>query len=254
MFFWNPMYFVFVMPAFLLALYAQWRVSSTYKRMSQVPNLARLTGADAARRLLDSNGLRTVNLEGIQGQLTDHYDPSAKVLRLSQGVAGSQSVAALGIVAHEVGHAVQDATGYSMMRVRSTLVPAAQLGSSLGIWLFIIGFMFQFTVLSWIGFIAFLAAFLFTIVTLPVELDASRRAMAMLTSTHLIATTEYPQAKSVLDAAALTYVAAAAQAFSQVLYYGFLLMGSGGPAARLEARARRTGRPHVGGLFVCTLP
>ena len=227
MFFFDPMYLIIAAPALLLALYAQWKVNSTYQKMSKVPNMVRLSGADVARRLLDSNGLRTVNLEGTPGELSDHYDPSAKILRLSQGVAGSSSVAALGIVAHEVGHAVQDATGYRMMRVRSTLVPVAQLGSTAGIWLFMIGFMLRLTPLAWIGFFAFVAAFLFTIVTLPVELDASRRAMAMLSSNHLVATTEFPLAKSVLDAAALTYVAAAAQALSQVLYYGLLLMGGG---------------------------
>lgn len=221
----DPLYLVFAAPALLLALYAQYKVSSTYRRMSKEPNMIRMTGADVARRLLDANGLRTVNLEGTPGELSDHYDPSAKVLRLSQGVAGGSSVAALGIVAHEVGHAVQDATGYSMMRVRSTLVPAAQLGSTLGVWLFIIGFIVRISPLAWLGFAMFLAAFAFTIVTLPVELDASRRAMAMLSSTRLIATTEYNMAKSVLDAAALTYVAAAAQALSQVLYYGFMLIG-----------------------------
>jgi len=225
--YFNPMYFVFAMPALILALYAQWKVSSTYKRMSQVPNSIHLNGAEVARRLLDGNNLRTINLEGTPGELSDHYDPSAKVLRLSQGVAGSASVAALGIVAHEVGHAVQDATGYKMMSFRATLVPVANLGSTLGVWLFILGFALQITPLAWVGLIGFLAAFVFTVVTLPVELDASRRAMAMLTSNHLIATTEYGQAKSVLDAAALTYVAAAAQAFSQLLYYGFLLLGSG---------------------------
>lgn len=227
MFYFSPMYFVLVLPAFILAMYAQWKVSSTYNRMSKEANMVRMTGAEVARKLLDSNGLGGVNLEGTPGQLTDHYDPSSKVLRLSQGVAGSASVAALGIVAHEVGHAVQDATGYGMMRLRAALVPAAQLGSTLGIWLFIIGFAMQLTPLAWLGFFFFLAAFLFTIVTLPVELDASRRAMAMLTSTRLIATTEYPLAKSVLDAAALTYVAAAAQALGQVLYYGMLLLGGG---------------------------
>lgn len=227
MFYFDPLYLVFAMPALLLALYAQWKVNSTYQKMSRVPNMVKMTGAEVARRLLDNNGLRTINLEGTPGELSDHYDPSAKVLRLSQGVAGSSSVAALGIVAHEVGHAVQDATGYSMMRVRATLVPAAQLGSTLGIWLFFIGFALRVTPLAWIGFFAFLVAFLFTIVTLPVELDASRRAMVMLSGNHLVATTEYSMAKSVLDAAALTYVAAATQALSQVLYYGFLLLGSG---------------------------
>jgi uncharacterized protein len=227
MFFWNPMYFVFAAPALLLALYAQWKVSSTYKRMSQQPNMVQMSGAEVARRLLDSNGLGAINLEKTPGELTDHYDPSAKVLRLSQGVASSASVAALGIVAHEVGHAVQDATGYSMMRVRSTLVPAAQLGSTLGVWLFIIGLAVSITPLAWAGFLMFIAAFLFTVVTLPVELDASKRAMAMLSSNRLVATTEYPLAKSVLDAAALTYVAAAMQALSQVLYYGFMLFGAG---------------------------
>jgi hypothetical protein len=225
MFYFDPMYLVFAMPALVLALYAQWKVTSTYNRMSQVPSMIRLTGAEAARRLLDSNRLLTVNLEPTAGELTDHYDPSAKVLRLSPGVAQSTSIAALGIVAHEVGHAVQDATGYEMMRVRAALVPAANLGSTLGIWLFILGFALQITPLAWVGLFAFVAAFLFTVVTLPVELDASRRAMAMLTSNHLIASTEYGMAKSVLDAAALTYVAAVAQALSQLLYFGFMLMG-----------------------------
>lgn len=223
--FFDPMYFVFAMPALLLALYAQYKVSSTYKNMSREPNMIRMSGAEVARRLLDTNGLGAIRLEGTPGELTDHYDPSAKVLRLSQGVAASSSVAALGIVAHEVGHAEQDATGYSMMRVRSTLVPAAQLGSSLGVWLFILGFILRISPLAWAGFGLFLLAFAFTIVTLPVELDASKRAMAMLSSSRLIATTEYSMAKSVLDAAALTYVAAAAQALSQVLYYGFMLLG-----------------------------
>lgn len=223
--FFDPLYFVIAMPALLLALYAQWKVKSTYQKMSQVPNMIHVSGAEAARKLLDSNGLRTVNLEGTPGQLSDHYDPSNKVLRLSDGVARSNSVAALGIVAHEVGHAVQDATGYSMMRVRATLAPAAQLGSTLGVWLFIIGLVLRLTPLAWVGLFAFMAAFLFTVVTLPVELDASKRAMAMLTSSRMIATTEYNLAKSVLDAAALTYVAAIAQALSQVLYYGYLLLG-----------------------------
>lgn len=225
MFSYDPVFFLLALPALILALYAQWKVSSTYRNMSQVPNAARLTGAEAARRLLDANGLRTINLESVQGELSDHYDPSAKVLRLSQGVAQGYSVAALGIVAHEVGHAVQDATGYGLMRVRASLVPLANIGSTLGIWLFVIGLALRLTPLSWIGFFAFAAAFAFTVVTLPVELDASRRAMAMLTSNRLIATLEYKQAKSVLDAAALTYVAAVAQALSQLLYYGLLLLG-----------------------------
>jgi uncharacterized protein len=224
MFAYDIRYFLFALPALLLALYAQWKVSSTYRNMAQVPNAARLTGAEAARRLLDANGLRTINLEGVPGELSDHYDPSAKVLRLSQGVAQAASVASLGIVAHEVGHAVQDATGYGLMRVRSSLVPVANIGSTLGIWLFVIGLAMRITPLAWVGFLAFGVAFAFTVITLPVELDASRRAMAMLTGNHLLATMEYKQAKSVLDAAALTYVAAVAQALSQLLYYGLLLL------------------------------
>lgn len=227
MLFFDPLYLVIALPALLLAVYAQYKVAATFKRLSEVRNMVGLSGAEVARRLLDMNGLNYVSLEGIPGQLTDHYDPSGKVLRLSQSVASTPSVAALGIVAHEVGHAVQDQQGFAMMRLRAALVPAAQLGSSLGIWLFIIGFMMQFTALSWLGFIMFAAAFVFTLVTLPVELDASRRAMAMLTSSRLIATTEYPLAKSVLNAAALTYVAAVAQALTQLLYYSMLLLGGG---------------------------
>jgi uncharacterized protein len=225
MFYFDPMYLIIAMPALVLALYAQWKVNSTYRKMSQVPNMMRLSGADAARRLLDANGLRLISIEATPGELSDHYDPSAKVLRLSRGVGSGASVASLGIVAHEVGHAVQDATGYRMMRLRSSLVPVANLGSTLGIWLFILGFALSITPLAWIGFIAFIFAFLFTVVTLPVELDASKRAMVMLTGNRLIGTTEYGPAKAVLDAAALTYVAAIAQAFSQLLYYGLLLMG-----------------------------
>src|SRR5438093_6030191 len=140
MFFWNPMYFVFALPGLLLALYAQWRVQSTYRKYSQVANATRMTGAETARRLLDAAGLYNVQIERISGELNDHYDPGAKVLRLSDSNYASYSVAAIGVTAHEVGHALQDATAYAPMRLRTGLVPVAGIGSNLGYILFILGF------------------------------------------------------------------------------------------------------------------
>jgi Zn-dependent membrane protease YugP len=225
MFYFDPRYFLFALPALLLALYAQWRVRSTYAKYSQIANATGMTGAQTARRLLDAAGLFNVQIERVPGDLTDHYDPGAKVLRLSDSNYASPTVAAIGVTAHEVGHAIQDATAYAPMRVRTGLVPVAGLGSNLGIILFFIGFAISSFQLATVGLVLFSAVAVFAAVTLPVEFNASSRALALLDANGLVTRQDHDMAKQVLDAAALTYVAGLAQALSQVLYYGMLLSG-----------------------------
>ena len=211
-FFWDWT-LILLVPAILLGIYAQIRVSSTFNRFSQVPSAGGLTGAEGARRILDANGLQGVSIEMVSGRLSDHYDPRGKVLRLSQDVGGRNSLASLGVAAHEVGHALQDAAGYAPMKIRSTLVPAANLGSNLGFILFFIGLLMgRNPVMMNIGIVLFSAAVLFTVITLPVELNASRRAMTALASTGILVGNEADGARKVLNAAALTYVAAALMA------------------------------------------
>jgi Zn-dependent membrane protease YugP len=225
MLYYNFNYLLFMMPALLLALYASYRVRSTYAKYSQVPNASGLSGADVARRLLDAAGLQNIPVEPIPGDLTDNYDPRAKVVRLSQSNYASRSVAAIGVTAHEVGHAIQDATAYAPMRLRTGLVPVAGLGSNLGYILFLAGFFLQLFNLAVIGLILFSGAALFAAVTLPVEYNASNRAMALLEQNYLVTPQDAGMARKVLDAAALTYVAGLAQALSQVLYFAMLLTG-----------------------------
>ncbi|HEU5316910.1 MAG TPA: zinc metallopeptidase [Chloroflexota bacterium] len=225
MFYFDPMYLVFALPAMLLALYAQWRVRSTYGKYSKVANAHNLTGAEVARRLLDVAGLHNVPVERVPGDLTDHYDPGARVVRLSDSNYASYSVAALGVTAHEVGHAIQHATAYGAMRLRTAFVPVVGLGSNLGIVLFFIGFAISSFQLATLGLILFSAYAVFAAITLPVEFNASSRAMGLLTEYGLVSQEDAGMAKKVLDAAALTYVAGLAQALSQVLYYVFLLSG-----------------------------
>lgn len=227
------LYLLFMLPPLIFMVWAQSRVSSAYKKYSRVPNMGGVTGARAAQTLLAYNGLKQVRIEGTKGQLTDHYDPRRKVLRLSSGVARNPSVAALGIVAHEVGHAVQDSMGYAPMRVRSALVPVANLGSRfgficviLGLILYMFGAAFGLTVV-WIGVYLFAAAVLFALVTLPVEYDASNRARRMLQASGLVSAREYDGASAVLSAAALTYVAALLQAVAQLFYFVLLAVGMG---------------------------
>lgn len=223
--FFDPLYLLFVMPALLLMLYAQHKVRSTFETYSQVGNMYGLTGAEAARRLLQASGLAHVSIEGTEGDLSDHYDPTQKVLRLSPRVYGSASVAALGIVAHEVGHAVQDQRGYVPMKVRAGLVPVANLGSSLGPIFFIVGLLINFSGLIWLGLLAFTGAVAFSMVTLPVEWDASNRARRMLQSYGLVSAQDYDAASKVLSAAALTYVAAMLQAVLTLVYFAFRAFG-----------------------------
>jgi Zn-dependent membrane protease YugP len=213
--YFDPLYFVFSLPALILAFFAQWKVKSTYSKYSKVANMARATGAEVAQKL---NNLGFIKVQLTPGELTDHYNPGDKTLNLSAGVANRASVAAMGIVAHEVGHAVQDATAFGLMRLRTVLVPVANLGSNLGYILFFLGLVLQVVDLAYLGIVLFGAAVLFTLVTLPVELDASRRAMTMLRASGMVGTTELSGAQSMLTAAALTYVAALAQALGQLLY------------------------------------
>jgi len=232
MFFWNPTYFIFALPALILAFYAQWRVKSAYNKWLRVRNTRGLTGLQAARMLLNYNNLGHVSVEGTPGSLTDHYDPRTQTMRLSADVANSSSVAAVAVVAHEIGHAVQDAEAYVPMKVRSAIVPGVQIGSWLGPILFFIGFFlagyYRSAIgyqIAWLGVLFFSGALVFAFATLPVEFNASARARAMLTDAGLIYEDEMNGVRSVLDAAALTYVAAAAQALSTLLYYVFLLGG-----------------------------
>lgn len=224
MFFFDPWYFVFAGPPLLLALYAQHKVKVTYEKYSKVPSHAGRPGAEVARRLLDSMGLYHVQIERVPGDLSDHYDPDTKVLRLSESNYRNHSVAAMGVVAHEVGHAGQDAGNYAPLRWRAGLVPVVRFGSILGPILFIVG-MFIIPQLAWLGVAFFSTAAIFSLVTLPVEFNASNRALQLLTNSGLMISDEKNQAKAVLNAAALTYVAALSQSVSTLLYYVFILTG-----------------------------
>jgi len=211
MFFFDPLYFLIMIPPLIFMLYAQSKVNSTFKKYSKVANSERITGAEVADRLLRANGLNNIKVEGVQSRLGDHYDPGKKVLRLSPVVANSASVAAMGVVAHEVGHAVQDRTGYAFLRFRTSLVPAANLGSTLGYIFVILGFLIYLFSRSEIGFTVVLSgiflfslAVIFSLITLPVEYNASSRARQMLQSTGLVSIQELCGASAVLSAAALT--------------------------------------------------
>lgn len=216
-YYFDPTYFLVLIGA-VLCIFAQVRVSSTYNKFSKVRSRTGMTGAQAAQKILQMSGIYDVRIEHINGSLTDHYDPTHKVLRLSDTVYGSDSVAAIGVAAHECGHAVQHNTGYAPLQIRSTLVPAANIGSKAGIPLIILGaFLGMNQVLIQIGIWVFALAVLFQVVTLPVEFNASGRALAMLGDYGMLANDEVKSCKKVLSAAALTYVAAAASAILQLL-------------------------------------
>jgi uncharacterized protein len=216
--YFDPSYFIFVIPPLLLGLWAQMKVKGAYAKWTQVRNQRGLTGLDAARVIIPHEGL-SVGIEGTPGQLTDHYDPRAKKLFLSQGVAQQPSVAALAIVAHELGHALQDSQGYAPLKLRGAIVPAVQVSSWVGPILFFVGLLFNFLQLAWIGVIFFGAGVVFALITLPVEFNASRRALGLLQTYQLADGQELKGAKAVLDAAALTYVAALIQSLATMLYY-----------------------------------
>jgi Zn-dependent membrane protease YugP len=224
------LYLLISLPALLLGLWAQLKVQSSFRKYSQVRSYTGATGMQVARHILDENGLSDVQIQQVGGTLSDHYDPRSKVLRLSASVYGSNSLAAVGVAAHESGHALQDKAGYSPMRIRSIMVPSVQVGSWLGPIIFMLGlFMSSATgdTIATVGLVLFAATAVFSLITLPVELDASRRAKTWLITSGALLESEISGVNAVLDAAAWTYVAAAIQAISTVLYYALLLFGGG---------------------------
>ncbi|KPJ68298.1 hypothetical protein AMJ44_06775 [candidate division WOR-1 bacterium DG_54_3] len=224
MFFYDPT-FLLLIPAILLALYAQAKVQGTYAKFSKIASSRGYTGAQVARYLLDDYRMTGVEIEPVPGNLSDHYDPRSKKLRLSKGIYQSNSVAALGIAAHEVGHAIQDANSYLPLKLRNHFVPAANFGSGLAFPLFFIGLLASLPFLMDLGIILFAFAVAFSIITLPVEFNASRRAARILSDGKYLTEKEVPLAKKVLSAAALTYVAATAMAVLNLIRL-LLLRGS----------------------------
>jgi hypothetical protein len=223
--FFDPMYFLFIAPAVLLGLWAQMRISMTYSQAQQMA--APLSGVAAARHILDSAGLSNVQIEQIPGRLSDHYDPRDKVLRLSPEVYQSRTLAAVGIAAHEAGHAIQDAHAYAPLLLRNAAVPAAGFGSNAGILLIIVGAALNMNaLLIWLGIGLFACVVVFQVVNLPVEFNASARAKAQLVQLGIISQDELVYVKKVLNAAALTYVAATLQAILTLLYYIMRFTGS----------------------------
>jgi Zn-dependent membrane protease YugP len=210
-------YVVLVVPTILLSLWAQYKVKSTFARYSQVFNARGVSGAQAAQLLLDANNIGNVSIESVAGSLTDHYDPGSHVLRLSQPVYGQTSIAAVGVAAHETGHAIQHARGYGPLGLRSALVPMANIGSSIGPWIAIAGLAMSFPMLINIGIVLFGGAVAFYLITLPVEFNASSRAMAILAQNNVLSDEELRGVKQVLSAAAMTYVASALTAVMSLL-------------------------------------
>jgi Zn-dependent membrane protease YugP len=220
---------ILLVPAFLLGIYAQIKVTSTFNRYSKVASSRGLTGSEAARLVLDGAGLYEVGIEVGGGRLSDHYDPRTRTLTLSPDVGRSNSLAALGVAAHEAGHALQHKQAYAAFRFRSALVPIANIGSNLGFILFLVGFYFGYARgVPWlmnVGIVLYSAAVLFTVVTLPVEFNASSRALKELGNKAILMPGELQGAKKVLSAAALTYVAAALMAVLQLLRLIFIARG-----------------------------
>ncbi|MBQ8058088.1 MAG: zinc metallopeptidase [Ruminococcus sp.] len=221
MYFWgyDLTYFIFMIPCLILSIYCSAKVNSTFNKYSKVANKRGITGAQAAYQVLTANGVTGVRIELVSGKLTDHFDPRTNTIRLSEAVYNNTSVAAVGVAAHEAGHAVQHAQDYLPNKIRSAIVPVANIGSKLS-WIFIfIGFLLpvQYNFVITLGIIFFSFSVLFTLVTLPVEFDASKRALATIQGTNLLYNDEYTGAKKTLSAAAMTYVAAAATAIAQLL-------------------------------------
>ncbi len=224
--FFSPTYLIYMIPAFILMGLTSWYVKSAYNKWSRVPVQSRLTGAQAAQRLISSGGLVGVQVQGVGGNLTDHYDPRNKTLFLSPGVGNGASVASVAIAAHELGHAQQDAEGYFPLQFRSALVPIVNIGSNLGWILIMIGLFIRWTELAWMGVLVFAGGAVFALATLPVEFNASARAKQLLVQTGIIQTEEERRGvNNVLNAAALTYVAGLVTAVLQLLYYASIVGG-----------------------------
>ncbi|WP_089750244.1 zinc metallopeptidase [Halobacillus alkaliphilus] len=218
------LYFALIL---IIPIWAQSKVKSTYKKYSKVAISSSMSGAEVARKILDDNGLFNVDVEEVRGQLSDHYDPRSKVVRLSTDNFHGRSAAGAAVAAHEVGHAIQDAQDYAFLRFRSALVPVASFGSNISIFLIIGGALLQMTGLIFAGIVFFAFAVLFQLVTLPVEFDASNRAMTQLVSTGVIRNEEERPTKKVLNAAAMTYVAGALVALAELLRFIFMFFGMG---------------------------
>ncbi|MEF2291893.1 zinc metallopeptidase [Virgibacillus dokdonensis] len=219
-------YLIYVALLLLIPMWASARVKSTYKKYMKVPTSSYMTGVQVARRILDENSLYDVTIEETKGMLSDHYDPRKKVVRLSSDNYHGHSMAASAVAAHEVGHAIQDAENYAFLRFRSALVPAANFGSNFGMIFILIGFVIGMSQLYLLGIVLFAAAVLFQLVTLPVEFDASNRAMAQLVSSGVIRNNEERKTKKVLNAAAMTYVAAALVALAELLRFILMFVAS----------------------------
>jgi len=215
-FFFDPTILLLI-PALILAIWAQTKVKGAYAKYSRVMARNGMTAKDVARRILDENGLYNIPVERTAGSLTDHYDPRGKVLRLSETVYNSPSIAAIGVAAHEAGHALQDAGAYAPLKVRNSIVPVVNLGSGMAFPLFFIGFLFGAPVLMDVGILFFVGVLVFHLVTLPVEYNASGRALKILSGTGILASDEMKGARAVLNAAALTYVAATVMAALQLV-------------------------------------
>ena len=224
--FWGDTTILVLIPAMIFAFWAQIRVNSTFKKYAKIPSRRGLTGAEAARRVLDANGLRHITIERVHGHLTDHFDPTAGVIRLSDATYASTSVAAIGVAAHEAGHAVQHAVGYAPIKLRSAIIPLTRFGSFLAMPLFLIGLLMGSgsylgygigTIFMVTGILFFSFSTLFQLVTLPTEFNASARAMKALEDGGLLAADELPAAKATLSAAAMTYVAALATSLASLL-------------------------------------
>jgi Zn-dependent membrane protease YugP len=219
--YFDPLYLVFLAPGLLLSLWATYKVKSTFRHYSQVPARSGISGAQAAAELMRQKGILDVRVEPVDGFLSDHYDPSEKVLRLSPDVYHGRSLSALGVAAHEAGHAIQHATGYGPLKFRSWVVKPAQIGSNLGGILCAIGIGMASTQMVWAGVVLFSAFVVFTLITLPVEFNASSRAVQVLEHSNMIGRDEVDGTRAVLNAAALTYVAGAVSAIMQLLYFLF---------------------------------
>lgn len=219
-------YLILVLPAVILASIASANVDMTFKKYSQVLSRRRMTGAETARRILDANGLRNVIINRVEGNLTDHYDPRNNTVNLSAAVYDSCSVAAIGVAAHEVGHAVQHAVGYTPIKIRSAIIPITNIASKLAIPLVLIGLILAYPSLAYLGCIFFATATVFQLVTLPVEFNASRRALASIEGMGILGTDEFEGSKKVLTAAAMTYVAALAVSLAQLLRL-LIIIGGG---------------------------
>ena len=216
-YYFDPYALLLMLPALILSIWAQFKVNSTYKKFSQVASRRGLTAMDACRQILNDNGLYQIGLETVEGNLSDHYDPKAGVIRLSRGVAESTSVAALGIAAHEAGHAIQYHVGYFPIKLRTAIIPVTQIGSSIAPLLLLAGLLFSYHPLLLWGIAAFSLMLVFQLVTLPVEFNASRRAMQTLDSMNMLDDDELKGTRKVLSAAAMTYVAAMLVSLTQVL-------------------------------------